>query len=445
MNFSVIIPVLNEAALIQRCVAGVRALDPDVEIIVSDGGSTDDTVRIARQLGAYVCLAKPGRGIQCNAGASAATGEVLVFLHADTRLPTGTFGKLREIFSDDRVQCGTFRVSFDHKHWFLSLMSFLSLLDPGFFRFGDQCLVIRKSYFMSLGGFREWKLFEDIELVRRARRSTRVRRFPMAVTTSSRRFLQNGVFRQTFKNARYITRYLLGTSPDRLWVEYEQQNRYLKGAFLLVFVRYPRAGLVKTRLGAVLGDHDAAQFYRQCATRLIEETEKLPGSVCRQVWYTSGTREEMESWLGKGVTCLAQPEGELGTRLAFAVDRSFQQGAKKVIVIASDVPELSVELIIRAVRALEKSKMVIAPTYDGGYYLVGLKQPCPDLFQDIGWSTSSVFQQTVDAANRLGMEFECLPKLRDIDTIDDLLAWRGHMGQHSLTGRFLRSLELEDS
>jgi len=246
VTFSVIIPVLNEEAIIERCVAGVRELDTELEIIVADGGSSDDTFRTARELGALVCLSEPGRGIQCNAGAASATGDVLVFLHADTGLPDNAFPKLKGIFSDPRVQCGTFRISFDHRHWFLSVMSVLSLLDPGFFRFGDQCLVIRRSYFTSLGGFRNWKLFEDIELVRRARESTRVRRFPMSVTTSSRRFLQNGVIRQAIKNAWYTTRYSLGTSPDRLALEYEQQDGYLKADFLAIFVRYPRPGFVKT-------------------------------------------------------------------------------------------------------------------------------------------------------------------------------------------------------
>jgi len=435
VTFSVIIPVLNEAAITRSCVAGVRELDADVEIIVADGGSTDDTVRIPRQLGALVCRSEPGRGIQCNAGATLATGDVLVFLHADTQLPENAFRKLEEIFSNDRVQCGTFRVSFDHKHWFLSLMSFLSRLDPGFFRFGDQCLVIRKSYFTSLGGFRNWRLFEDIELVRRARRSARVTRFPMAVTTSSRRFLQNGVIRQALKNAWLIARYSLGTSPDTLANAYDQQDSCLKRALLISFVRYPRPGSVKTRLGAAVGDLNAAQFYRDCATRLMQETGKLPGDVCRQVWYTGGTREAMEDWLGKGVTCHVQPEGDLGARLTLAIARSFQQGAGKVIVLASDVPELSAELIMRAFSALDTSEMVIGPTHDGGYYLIGLTKPCPTLFQDIDWSTSSVFQQTVDAANRLGLGFQCLPKLHDIDTIDDLMGWRGNPDQRALTGR----------
>ena len=237
MTFSVIIPTLDEEAIIHGCIAAIRRLEPDAETVVADGGSTDDTIRIARELGVRVCRSKPGRGTQCNAGAEMATGGVLVFLHADTRLPDGAFQKLREIFSDERVQCGTFRVSFDVDHWFLRLLSFLSLLDPGFFRFGDQCLVIRKSLFESVGGFPDWRLFEDMELVRRARRRTRIRRFPLTVTTSARRFLQNGVIRQQARNTWYTARYLLGACPEKLAAEYERGNRYLRDAALSILLR----------------------------------------------------------------------------------------------------------------------------------------------------------------------------------------------------------------
>lgn len=228
MNFSIVIPTLNEQAVLHTCIASIRRLDPGVEIIVADGGSTDDTARIAGSDGVRLCHSERGRGMQCNAGASLATGDVLVFLHADTRLPDGTFKRLREIFADSPVQCGTFRISFDIDHWFLRFLSLVSLFDLGLFRFGDQCLVARKSFFESIGGFPTWKLFEDIELVRRARKKTRIHRFPMTVTTSARRFLQNGILRQQAKNTWFTAQYFLGTSPENLAAKYERGNRHFE-------------------------------------------------------------------------------------------------------------------------------------------------------------------------------------------------------------------------
>jgi rSAM/selenodomain-associated transferase 2/rSAM/selenodomain-associated transferase 1 len=445
MLFSVIIPTLNEESAIHSCLTRTKRLGPDVEIIVADGGSTDSTVKIARQLGVRVCKSPRGRGIQCNAGADIATGDVLVFLHVDTRLPDAAFQNLRQIFSSPRVQCGTFRISFDLNHWFLRFLSFMSQFDLGVFRFGDQCLVVRKSFFQSVGGFPDWRLFEDIEFVRRARRKSRIRRFPMTVATSARRFQQNGVIRQHAKNTWYTVRYLLGTSPEELAARYECENRNLRRAFVIMMARYPEPGKVKTRLAVTLGDRSATDFYRTCAAHVVSETAELPGAVRREVWYTGGTEEQVVDWIGAGPHFVAQPDGDLGTRLSFALDRSFLGGSDKSIVIATDVPDLSAKVIVRAFRALQSADVVIGPTFDGGYYLIGMKQPHPGLFQGISWSTDVVCQQTLAAARRLGITVRCLPVLSDIDTRDDLIAWLSRSRYRSPVNRFARALDLKDA
>jgi rSAM/selenodomain-associated transferase 2 len=220
MKFSIIIPTLNEQALIHSCISSIRRMDAGVEIIVADGGSTDGTDLIAGSNDVRPCRSQRGRGLQCNAGARLATGEVLIFLHADTRLPENAFERLADIFADGRVQFGTFRISFDVNHWFLRFLSFISVCDLGLFRFADQCFVVRKSFFQSLGGFRNWTVFEDMEFFRRARKKTRTLRFPMAVTTSARRFVQNGIIRQQVKNTWLTVQYLLGVSPAELALKY---------------------------------------------------------------------------------------------------------------------------------------------------------------------------------------------------------------------------------
>ena len=128
--FSVIIPTLNEENVIRSCLDNVDSASHDVEIIVADGGSTDRTIDIAREQNAIVCNSETGRGLQCNTGAAAASGEILVFLHADTRLPKNAFTKLAEIFKNERVNIGTFFVSFDINHWLLRFSQLLSRFDP---------------------------------------------------------------------------------------------------------------------------------------------------------------------------------------------------------------------------------------------------------------------------------------------------------------------------
>lgn len=223
-RFSVIVPALNEAGAITACVSRVRSLCPDAELIVVDGGSTDGTMARAKQAGATVHETAAGRGLQLNAGAALATGDVFVFLHADTRLPEDAFAILQRAFGQQGVQIGTFRLDFDQAHWMFEIYRALSRFDSVLTTFGDQCIVIRASLFERLGGFPEWPLFEDVALLQRARRHTRVQSFPAAVITSGRRFRREGILRQTLRNGWLMLQYLCGVSPQKLAVKYERET-----------------------------------------------------------------------------------------------------------------------------------------------------------------------------------------------------------------------------
>lgn len=225
LRFSVIIPTLNEVERVGEQVGRVLALAPEAEVIVADGGSDDGTVALASAAGATVVQAARGRGTQLNDGAAQATGDILLFLHADTRLPTGAFALLRGRFGAENVQIGTFRLAFDREHWLFAVYTFFSRFDSVFTTFGDQCIVVRRSFFEALGRFPEWPLFEDVALLQKARRRTRVHSFPAAVVTSARRFEQEGIVRQSLRNGWYVVRYLLGASPSELAARYEKDGR----------------------------------------------------------------------------------------------------------------------------------------------------------------------------------------------------------------------------
>lgn len=224
VEFSVIIPAINEAGRIGACVARVRRLAPDSQVIVADGGSQDETAAQARQAGAQVVVACPGRGTQCNAGAALAEGALLLFLHADTLLPEAAFPLLRHTFADSQVQIGSFRLAFAEPHWLLRTYAWFSRFDTVFTRFGDQCIVVRRAFFAHLGGFPPWPLFEDVGLLQQARRQTRVYSFPATVTTSARRYLQVGVVRQQMRNLGLILQYLAGAPPEDLARQYEKPH-----------------------------------------------------------------------------------------------------------------------------------------------------------------------------------------------------------------------------
>jgi rSAM/selenodomain-associated transferase 2 len=221
MDYSVIIPTWNEEDQIIRTVCSVRSLNPEAQIVVADGGSTDDTVARARELGAEIVLSQRGRGLQCNAGACCARGNLLMFLHADTVLADDAFDVLSKTFQEDHVQVGTFRLRFDHNHWMLRFYEVFTRFDSLFTRFGDQCIVVRKSFFDTIGGFPDWPLFEDVHFLRMARRQADIVSFPTEVTTSARRFLKLGIIRTQMINIRLFSGYLLGVSPEKLRRTYE--------------------------------------------------------------------------------------------------------------------------------------------------------------------------------------------------------------------------------
>jgi len=221
-DYSVIIPTLNEAAHIAACIERVRTLNSFAQMIVADGGSRDQTALMAEKAGAQVVGSQPGRGIQCNCGAKNAAGSIFIFLHADTFLPQEAFVILNNFFSDPRVEIGTFRLRFDSENWFLKLSGYLTRFDSILTRFGDQGIVVRRSFFNELGGFPEWPLFEDVDFLRRARKKTKIHSFPAEVLTSARKFKQNGPIRQQIKNGILILKYLAGVSPETLAKEYRR-------------------------------------------------------------------------------------------------------------------------------------------------------------------------------------------------------------------------------
>lgn len=216
MRFSVIIPTLNEAPTIGQQINYIKSLDQNVEIIISDGGSSDNTVEIVKKQGAKMIKSKPGRGTQQRAGAKKAKGDILLFLHADTILPRNAFSILNRYFDDPSNLVATFKIHFHPPFLILRLISVFTRFDTVITKFGDQCIVIRRSFYNQLGGFSDIPLFEDVYLLDRARKCTRVGSIPGIVVSSTRRFKRNGVLRQLIWNAWLVLLYYLGRAPDKL-------------------------------------------------------------------------------------------------------------------------------------------------------------------------------------------------------------------------------------
>ena len=196
MRMSVIIPALDEAAQIAAAIASARAASVG-EVIVVDGGSGDATVESARVAGATVITAARGRARQMNAGAAAATGEVLLFLHADTRLPPGFDAAVDAALADPAVVGGRFDLRLEPGSPFLDLTAALINLRSRLtgIATGDQALFVRRAVFEAMGGFEDIPLMEDVAFTRALKDRGRVARLRARVTTSARRWQRDGPLR----------------------------------------------------------------------------------------------------------------------------------------------------------------------------------------------------------------------------------------------------------
>ncbi len=194
---------------------------------------------------------------------------------------------------------------------------------------------------------------------------------------------------------------------------------------LIIFTRYPVPGAAKTRLIPALGAEGAAELHRQMAEHTVAQSRVLQSSeaVTVEVRFAGGSAAAMEAWLGGGLCYQLQGEGDLGDRLIRAFQSAFDDGATSVVIIGTDCPELNAPLLQQAFKQLRHCDLVLGPAVDGGYYLIGLRFPISDLFQQIAWSTAIVLHQTVEIAERLGLAIAYLPTLSDVDYPEDLPIW----------------------
>jgi uncharacterized protein len=213
---SVIIPALNEEDSIRETIIAAR--DRDAEVIVVDGGSRDRTRDIAREGGAEVVATRKGRAFQQNAGAAAAKGKVLLFLHADTLLPVRYVDRVFETLLPKRTAGGAFRFKTDCRVPLISAVEWMTNVRSRLFQlpYGDQALFIERAQFNAVGGFPHVSIAEDLLLVRRLRKHGRIRIAEAEAVTSGRRWQRVGVVRTTLINWIIMTGCHLGVSPDSL-------------------------------------------------------------------------------------------------------------------------------------------------------------------------------------------------------------------------------------
>ena len=196
---------------------------------------------------------------------------------------------------------------------------------------------------------------------------------------------------------------------------------------LAIFCKIPERGFVKTRLAASVGDQKALEIYLELLK--ITDQETKPFSSSRHLFLVSALEDSIEKmrstlqqqdlFIDPKINFAVQQGENLGLRM-FAAFKNLFKNHRSVVLIGCDLPDLTSALISKAFDALQSNDLVIGPSCDGGYYLIGLKKEMPDLFKEISWSSEKVLKQTLERAERLSLKVQLLEKLRDIDTLDDL-------------------------
>jgi rSAM/selenodomain-associated transferase 1 len=198
---------------------------------------------------------------------------------------------------------------------------------------------------------------------------------------------------------------------------------------LAIFCKTPDKGFVKTRLAEDIGDQKALEVYLKLLKITDEKTKTF--SASRHLYLTSSVDENLDEMLAslqrhnvfnidETHVCLQYGE-DLGQRMHLAFNHLLENH-QSVVLIGCDLPDLNSELLDRAFQMLQSNDLVLGPSCDGGYYLIGIKKNHPELFQQISWSTEKVLTQTIKRARQLSLKFHLLEELRDIDTLDDLIS-----------------------
>ena len=420
---SVIIPVLNEAENIERCLISLKKQRGNKEIIVVDGGSKDKTISIAKKFKVKVLESTPGRPFQMNYGAKKAKGDILLFLHADTLLPKDALMKIENYLKNSNYIGGGFYQRYSKNSLLLSLISFRSNLRTSLTKvfFGDQAIFVRKKEFEKLNGFDPVPIMEDLEFSKKMRRYGRVLVIKDKVITSPRLFARHGLWNYLSMGFLMLI-YHLGFSKKKIRRIYDKliisnKIKYSKlrsKTSLVMFAKYPEPGKVKTRLSRDIGKEKACEVYKSFLSSLIKQHKNNDYD-----FYIAFTPANKASYFKKlvGNNIFPQKGSDLGFRMLNTFKKLNEY--QKIIIIGSDMPDLSKRIVKKAEYELNFNDIVLGPSYDGGYYLVAMKKP-HDIFSKMKWSHKNVLKNTLARINKQKLSYKLLNKKHDIDTVQDL-------------------------
>ena len=469
--FSVVIPVYKDADALRLLLDQLADIDSvKLEIIVSGVSGDSSCEDVADQYRAIYLQGDQGRSRQMNRGAALAKGDYLWFLHADTQLPSNINESLNRI-AEIRPSWGFFKVQLSGNRLPFKLVSKGINWRSSLFATatGDQGIFIKRDLWESqVIGYADIPLMEDIELCQRLNRVSRPYISVSTLTTSSRRWAQQGTLATVMQMWRFRLLYHWGVSPKKLAERYypgfdvtgfpddnilPSAAYYLehKGAVpdhrekapghrekapghketapdqdvtIIQFAKTPEQGKVKTRLSSVFDAEDCLLIHKTMIERNLELLTDGPWNY--QLWMTGtgdskGYLEQLENRYK--VPVFQQRGSDLGERMLNAAEATLSQG-QYVVIIGSDCPYLDKDYLKRLVQQLKAGvDVVFGAASDGGYTAVGFGRSIPELFSDIPWGSHQVLDQSEEALKSAGYFSIRLPVLDDIDHPEDVIAW----------------------
>jgi len=430
-NIAVIIPACNEERAIAQVLGDIPTWVDD--IVVVDNGSTDATAEIAQASGARVVREdRRGYGSACLAGMSFVRDpDIVVFLDGDHSDHPEQMERLVEPIAkgDFDMVIGS-RALGDADRGALTPQQ----------RYGNAlaCWLMRrywKTSYTDLGPFRaiSFRALCALQMddpnfgwtiqmqIRAARRGLRTMEVPVDYRCRIGVSKISGTVRGVIGAGTKIisTIYLEKAKPA--W----GGTPKVGGDHLIVFTRCPIPGETKTRLIPALGEIGAANLQRDMTLHALSNISKLleARDVTVELHYAGGTESQACEAFGDNWTFVSQTDGDLGEKMRRATNRAFFRGASSVIVMGSDCPEISADVLTRAFEQVETADVVFNPATDGGYVLVGMRRQVPEIFEGIAWGGADVLRDSQSAAERAGRKVALLDSLNDVDNPEDLPVW----------------------
>ena len=432
-KLSIIIPILNEAGSVNDCLNKLQPLRlQGHEVIAVDGCSSDSSAELARPLVDKLIFSNRSRSTQMNAGAQAANGTILVFLHIDTVLPHNADNLITGGLIRTDKCWGHFDIRLTGDAFLLRIVESLMNLRSSLTNIatGDQAIFVTRTAFDVVGGYPDIPLMEDIAISKRLKKISLSLRLKNRALTSSRRWEQHGVITTILFMWLLRLAYFSGASPDYLAKQYyrkkpNSQTFQYPNARLMIFSKTPQTGKTKTRLIPTLGKDGATALHAE----LLHHTIKTACStnLCPvQIWYTHD--ESHPFWRGcrqdYSITLHQQIGDDLGKRMSHAI-RCGLTNFSAIILIGTDCPTLSrLDLKIVMQKLHQGYDAVLGPAHDGGYVLIALTKHDKTIFNNIAWGTEHVLSSTRSSLSQLGWKWWELEAHHDIDTHHDLQRYR---------------------